>query len=214
MMKLACSTLVLDLDGTISDPSLGVTRCFNHALQSHGFPTVLESVIAKEIGPPLDETFFKLTPGISASDVKQLIAKYRERYADIGYSENRLYDGIPEALEKLKNKNIVLGVCTAKRRDFAKKILQLFDLFEYFSFIEGGDIGITKASQLARLLNANIIDHDAIMVGDRSVDITSAHKNSLDSIGVLWGFGDHTELSTAKPSRILKKVEELPDVLI
>ena len=125
-MKFNCTTLVLDLDGTISDPSLGITRCFNHALKSHGFSMLSNSVIAKEIGPPLDETFIKLAPGISASDVASLVSTYRDRYSDIGFSENTLYPMIPFVLEQLKNSDLRLGVCTSKRGDFAEKILSLF----------------------------------------------------------------------------------------
>lgn len=213
-MKLGCTTLVLDLDGTISDPSLGITRCFNHALKSHGHPTLSENIIAREIGPPLDETFLKLAPGINASDVTSLVSVYRERYSDIGYSENTVYPEIPLALDKLKDSGLSLGVCTSKRRDFAERILSLFGLIEYFDFVNGGDIGITKGSQLAGLLDSGAIDKLAIMVGDRSIDIESAKENGLRSIGVLWGFGDYEELSEASPLCILKKVVELPGVFI
>jgi len=213
-MKLGCTTLVLDLDGTISDPSLGITRCFNHALKSHGHPTLSENIIAKEIGPPLDETFLKLAPGINASDVTSLVSEYRERYSDIGYSENTVYPEMPLALDKLKDSGLSLGVCTSKRRDFAEKILSLFGLIEYFDFVNGGDIGVTKGSQLAGLLDSGAIDKLAIMIGDRSIDIGSAKENGLRSIGVLWGFGDYEELSEASPLCILKKVVELPGVFI
>ena len=213
-MKFECSTLVLDLDGTISDPSLGVTRCFNHALQYHGFPSVPCSAIEREIGPPLDETFIKLAPGINSSGVGELISTYRERYSDIGSSENTLYADIPAALDQLKNSEIALGVCTSKRSDFAERILSLFGLLEYFRFVDGGDVGITKESQLSGLLKTKTIDNGAIMVGDRSVDIKSAQGNGLRSIGVLWGFGDYVELSEASPSHILEKVEELPGTVI
>ncbi len=213
-MKFECTTLVLDLDGTISDPSLGITRCFNHALRNHGFPVVPDSIIVKEIGPPLDDTFLKLAPGISASDIDPLVSTYRERYADIGYSENTLYPDIPLALDQLKSTGLSLGICTSKRRDFAEKILSLFDLTEYFNFVDGGDIGVTKRSQLAGLVNSGVIDNQAIMVGDRSVDIKSAQQNGLRSIGVLWGFGDYAELSAASPTCILEKVKELPNIVI
>ena len=213
-MKFDCTTLVLDLDGTISDPSLGITRCFNHALKSHGFSMLSNSAIAREIGPPLDETFIKLAPGISTSDVTSLVSTYRDRYSDIGFSENTVYPKIPLVLEKLKNSDLSLGVCTSKRRDFAEKILSLFGLRDYFDFVNGGDIGVTKGSQLAGLIDSRVIDNQAIMVGDRSIDIESAKENGLRSIGVLWGFGDYKELSEASPSCILKKVTELPDVLI
>lgn len=213
-MKFDCTALVLDLDGTISDPSLGITRCFNHALKSHGFSMLSNSAIVKEIGPPLDETFIKLAPGISTSDVTSLVSTYRDRYSDIGFSENTVYPKIPLVLEQLKNSDLRLGVCTSKRRDFAEKILSLFSLSDYFDFVNGGDIGVTKGSQLAGLIDSRIIDNQAIMVGDRSIDIESAKENGLRSIGVLWGFGDYKELSEASPSCILKKVTELPDVVI
>lgn len=213
-MKFDCTTLVLDLDGTISDPSLGISRCFNHALQTHGFPPVSEAAIAKQIGPPLDDAFMKLAPGINSSGVGELISTYRERYSDTGYAENTLYAGIPAALDQLKHAEITLGVCTSKRKDFAERILSLFGLSDYFCFVDGGDVGISKQSQLAGLLNAEIIDKAAIMVGDRSVDIESAQGNGLRSIGVLWGFGDYAELSEASPSYILEHVEELPGIVI
>jgi phosphoglycolate phosphatase len=213
-MKLECTTLVLDLDGTISDPSLGISRCFNHALQSHGFPTVSAATIANQIGPPLDESFMKLAPGINSAGVTELIATYRERYSDVGFSENTLYAAIPRALDQLSNAGMRLGVCTSKRRDFAERILSLFGVSEHFDFVDGGDVGITKASQLAGLLSSNAIDNRAIMVGDRSIDIKSAQANGMRSIGVLWGFGDYAELSEASPSHILEKVEDLPGVVI
>lgn len=172
------------------------------------------SAIVKEIGPPLDETFIKLAPGISTSDVTSLVSTYRDRYSDIGFSENTVYPKIPLVLEQLKNSDLRLGVCTSKRRDFAEKILSLFSLSDYFDFVNGGDIGVTKGSQLAGLIDSRIIDNQAIMVGDRSIDIESAKENGLRSIGVLWGFGDYKELSEASPSCILKKVTELPDVVI
>lgn len=213
-MKFDCSTLVLDLDGTISDPSVGITRCFNHALESHGFNKLADSTIAKEIGPPLDETFIKLAPGISGVDVVSLVAAYRDRYSDIGFSENTVYPKIPLVLEQLKKSELRLGVCTSKRRDFAEKILSLFGLSDYFDFVSGGDIGVTKGSQLAGLIDSRVLDNQAIMVGDRYIDIESAKENGLRSIGVLWGFGDYKELSEASPSCILEKVTELPAVVI
>ena len=213
-MKFICTTLVLDLDGTISDPSLGISRCFNHALQTHGLPTVSKDAIENEIGPPLDETFMKLAPDIAASDVAPLIATYRERYSDVGYSENVLYPDIPETLELLKTAGITLGVCTSKRRDFAERILSLFDIIDHFDFVSGGDIGITKGAQLAGLIRSGTIDDQAIMVGDRSTDIKSAQENSLRAIGVLWGFGSFEELSAAAPLCILEKVTSLSDAVI
>jgi phosphoglycolate phosphatase len=212
-MAPECSSLVFDLDGTISDPSTGITRSFNHALRSQGLPEVSEDLIQAEIGPPLDETFLKLVPGASVSTIERLIANYRERYSKIGFSENTLYPGIPAALERLRALGIPLGVCTSKRQDFALRILSLFGLEEYFGFVDGGDIGITKQAQLTGLLDTRTIDRNAIMIGDRSVDIVAAHRNSLNAIGVTWGFGDYVELSAESPLRILNNPAELTDII-
>jgi len=214
MMKLECKTLILDLDGTISDPSLGIIGCFNYALEQHGLQPVSEETIKQKIGPPLDETFISFSPGITSSELSKLISSYRERYSEIGYSENELYPGIPAVLEQLRNADITLGVCTSKRQDFAERILTFFGIRDYFAFVDGGDVGVSKSSQLAGLIKSNTIDQRAIMVGDRSIDITSAHENRLRSIGVLWGFGDYVELAAASPLCILEKVEELPEVVI
>lgn len=213
-MKLDCTTLVLDLDGTISDPSLGITRCFNHALKIHGFYGIPDKTITEAIGPPLDETFLKLVPDVDPSHISSLVATYRERYAEFGYAENLIYQDIPATLTQLQDAGIRLGVCTSKRRDFAEKILSLFKILDLFDFVDGGDIGITKKEQLSGLLEHGLIDDDAIMVGDRAIDIVSAKENGLRSIGVLWGFGSHEELSMALPTRIIDKVTELSNIVI
>ncbi len=211
-MKLVTTTIVLDLDGTISDNSIGITRCFNHALRRHGFPAVADDVIAREIGPPLDATFLKIAKGIKPAQVMPLIATYRERYALKGFAENSVYADIPATLATLHNAGIELGVCTAKRQDFAIQILELFKLSHYFSFVSGGDVGISKGDQLAQLLKSRSIDSSAVMVGDRASDITAARQNGLRSVGVLWGFGDYAELSAAAPSCILQRVDELTTI--
>jgi phosphoglycolate phosphatase len=203
------STLIFDLDGTISDPSLGISRCINYALRCHGFPEVAEELVASEIGPPLDETFSKFNPGADQSVIARLISKYRERYAEVGYSENELYPGVQEALRGLTDRGVRLGVCTSKRKDFAEKILLLFGLISHFSFVDGGDVGIKKQEQLSGLMQSNTIDRSAIMIGDREVDISAAKANGLRSVGVLWGFGDINELSRAGADVIFSSPNEL-----
>jgi hypothetical protein len=115
------STLIFDLDGTISDPILGIYRCINHALRYYGFSEVSVELVPAEIGPPLDETFNKFKPGADQSVVANLVSKYRERYAEIGYSENEIYPGLAGALQALSDGGVRMGVCTSKRKDFAEK---------------------------------------------------------------------------------------------
>ena len=116
--------LIFDLDGTISDPSVGICRSINYALASFDYASVREDSISAYIGPPIDVTFSELTQSESEEHILTLVAKFRERYADIGYSENSLYPGIGDAIGKLVEVGARIGLCTSKRVDFAEQILR------------------------------------------------------------------------------------------
>ena len=202
--------LVFDLDGTISDPKDGITRSLNYALSTHGFEKHDEETLLNFIGPPLDSTFKTITKSDNPELISSLVARYRERYSDIGFSENVLYPEIPETLEQLHlTSGIRLGVCTSKRVDFAERILDLFSLKHFFDFISGGDVGIEKWQQLQLLLEQKTINQNSLMIGDRHIDLTAAHKNNIDSAGVLWGYGSLAELTKHKPTYLFTKPEEL-----
>jgi phosphoglycolate phosphatase len=204
--------LVFDLDGTLSDPAAGICRCMNYSLTACGFPELTEREVSRYIGPPLDLTFRQVTGSASDELISDMVARFRERYGRIGYRENTLYPGISKAVSNLATRKIPLGICTSKRTDFAEKILELFQLREYFSFVSGGDIGIMKADQLRALVRDNVIDRTAVMIGDRAVDILAARTNGLSSVGVLWGYGSKTELQEAAPERLLERPEQLADL--
>jgi phosphoglycolate phosphatase len=206
------STLIFDLDGTLSDSSTGIARSINYALQHIGVPALDEADLQQFMGPPLDATFRELVPTAADDDVQQLVGKFRERYAEIGYAENELYDGIDVSIRALHERGQRLGVCTAKRVDFAERIIAMFGLADCFAFIDGGEIGRGKTVQLANLIRDQHIDADALMIGDRKYDIEAAHYNGLAAVGVLWGFGSRAELTTAAPNRLLREPAELPSL--
>ena len=205
--------IIFDLDGTISDPVVGITRSINHSLLHHGYDEHSIADLSKYIGPPIDQTFTQITGSLDNDHINSLVAIFRERYSSIGYAENKLYNGMYAAIETLHESGANLVVCTSKRSDFAEKILQLFDLRKYFKFVCGGDVGILKWQQLEELLQRKIITSRSIMVGDRDVDITAAHKNGLHSAGVLWGYGDIEELSAHNPIFIFSSPAELTKLI-
>lgn len=201
--------LLFDLDGTISDPVVGIARSLNHALVHFGHASREDEDLHVHIGPPLDEAFRALA-GLSTLDqIQPYVAKYRERYLSIGYRENVLYDGIVDALRCLYAEGVQMAVCTSKRTDIAERILEMFELRQFFSFVDGGEVGIKKSQQIERLKEARLVDGKTVMIGDRAVDIEAAHQNGLLGAGVLWGYGSSQEIGSADPEFVLAAPAEL-----
>ena len=205
--------LLFDLDGTLSDPLVGIGRSINYALSHFGHESLELSSVGAYIGPQIDAIFMSITGITEPGRVEGLVTKYRERYAEVGFSENTLYPGIPEALLKLGQANMPLAVCTSKRKDFAERILGMFGLRDHFLFVSGGDVGIHKWQQIEELKTQGVVSNSSVMIGDRAVDITSAQRNGLLSAGVLWGHGSHGELEAECPNYLFASPSELPLLL-
>ena len=202
-------TLIFDLDGTLSDPFVGISRSINYALESLAFKAVDPESIKPMIGPPLTEIFAHIVQDLSDETLHLLIDKYRERYASIGFRENTIYAEMPPIVSYLDAQGYRLGVCTAKRADYAEKIVQHFSLSRHFDFIDGGGTGVHKSEQIARIIASGVDPASAVMIGDRAGDITAAQSNGVDSIGVLWGFGEEREIELAAPDFIARSPQDL-----
>jgi phosphoglycolate phosphatase len=207
-------TLIFDLDGTLSDPSDGIARSVNYALLSCHYESVPEERIHRMIGPPLTEIFEHFLGPLTDSRLEQLVASYRQRYADIGYRENTLYDNITDVIAGLAARGFRMGICTSKREDYATRIVDMFGLLPYFSFVDGGDVHVRKSMQLEKLVAGGLDANTAIMIGDRAVDIEAARHNRIASVGVAWGFGDAEELAAAEPTFLARTPTELPEIFL
>jgi phosphoglycolate phosphatase len=202
--------LLFDMDGTLSDPLVGIGRSLNHALTHFGYAPLELPEVSAYVGIPLDETFQALTGITAPFRLNALVAKYRERYAEVGYAENVLYPGIAEALARLAAADVALAVCTSKRKCFAERILEKFGIRSYFRFVSGGDTGVRKWQQVEELLAKGWISESSVMVGDRAADLIAAHRNRLTAAGVLWGFGSREELERESPRYWLGTPSEIP----
>ena len=204
---------IFDLDGTISDPKVGIARSINFALECHDFENKDEDEIGKLIGLPLDQMYAQLIDATEPSLVSSLVTRYRERYAEIGYAENTLYEGMESSLEFLHSQTAShLGICTTKPADMAQKILEMFDLDQLFEFVSGGVIGIEKYQQLEQLLHDGTITRNSLMIGDRFIDIRAAQRNQLRSAAVLWGYGSQAELEREQPNYFLQSPPQIKEL--
>jgi len=187
------------LDGTLTDPSVGIVRCIRHAFEGLGQVPPDDATLRGWIGPPLRNSFATLFP--SAAEVDRAVTLYREAYAAGGIFECQVYDGIPELLASLREAGRRLIVCTAKPIVFARQVVERYALGGYFEAVAGPELDLLNYDKI-QLLAKVVSDHGlesagSAMVGDRRQDIEAAHANGLRGIGVLWGFGSEAELRAA-----------------
>ena len=198
-MKYKCC--LFDLDGTLTDPGLGITNSVMHALRKYGIEVTDRSELYPFIGPPLTDSFSKYF-GFSQEQALQAVDYYREYFRDDGIFENLVYEGIPEMLADLREKGVVIALATSKPFEFSVRILEHFDLYQYFDHIGAAtmDGKISKKADVIANLLTELGPADkgsVLMVGDRDQDILGAKENGLASLGVLWGYGPEEELKGA-----------------
>ncbi len=213
--------LLFDLDGTLTNPRVGITTCVQYALKAFGIEEPELSKLEPFIGPPLRDSFMKFY-GFSAEQAEEAVAKYRERFQDTGIFENEVYKGIPEMLRTLQSKGIFLAVASSKPQVFVERILEHFDLKKYFAVIVGSELDGSRENKdevvqeaLNRLFAYKPIQRSQVyMIGDRSFDVEGARKQGIESVGVTYGFGSMEELKEAKADYIVRSVEELEKFLL
>lgn len=210
--------ILFDLDGTITDPAVGITNSVMYALDKFGISVNDRSTLYKFIGPPLDESF-EAYYGFSPDQSQKAILYYREYYSKKGIFENRIYGGIEELLCKIKDAGKSIILATSKPEVFAKQILEHFNLSKHFTFIAGSNLNgsrVKKAEVIEYALkNCSITDvSGAIMIGDRKHDIIGAKQNRIASIGVLFGYGGEEELTEAGADFIVKNIADIESIVL
>lgn len=206
--------VLFDLDGTISDPSEGITKSINHALIAlHRDPHPVDQ-LHRFIGPPLFKIFSELLETEDEQLIMKGVLKFRERYFDIGYKENTLYPGILKVLDQLLSDGYPLYIVTSKRTDIAEKVLLYFRIDPYFKGVLGCGLKKDKAQVLSEVISGiRIGSKPHCMVGDRGSDIRAATYAGIDSIGVTWGFGSRKELKDAGAATIIDSISSLIHVI-
>lgn len=211
-------TILFDLDGTLTNPALGITNSLAYALEKFNIEVTDKKDLYRFIGPPLQDSFENFYH-FSKEDSLKAVDFYRDYFRHKGLYENKVYQGIPDLLEKLKSHEKRLLIATSKPEEFAIQILKYFELFDYFDLVAGASMDGSrrlKGDVIAHALtSAQVSDLSAtIMIGDRDHDVIGAKENGLDAIGVLYGFGNREELEKAGARYIATRVEELKEILL
>lgn len=217
--------VLIDLDGTISNSLPGIARSLQYAFAECGYQPPTDEAVRSIIGPPFEVSFPIL--GVPVADMEPVVAKYRERYNEIGLFENTMYEGVSEMLEALLAAGLSLALATAKPEPIARRITSHFEVAQHFAFEAGASTDLnthrrSKDQVITYCLAELGIDagHHVVMLGDRDHDVEGAVANGIDCIGVTWGFGSADELNGAgaaalahQPSDVVSLVsQDSPDI--
>ena len=210
--------VLFDLDGTLTDPAIGITDSIMYALKKFGMSVNDRSELYRFIGPPLLESFEKFC-GLSHDDARLAVKYYREYYSVDGMFENSVYEGMDNMLYKLKHAGCDLYVATSKPEVYAVEILEHYGLAKYFTHIAGSELDGTRVKKedvIEYSLGLNNIDdlENTVMIGDRKYDIVGAKKCGLKSIGVLFGYGSRQELEDAGADALAATVDEIQAIIL
>ena len=208
---------LFDLDGTLTDPKIGITKSVNYALNSFGIYVADLDELDKFIGPPLWESFHDFY-GFTEAEVKVAVQKYREYFTEKGIFENSLYPGIIEMLENLSNADVTMAIATSKPTVFAARIAEHFGFAKYFAFIAGSELDGAR-SKKSEVINYALDNIDserkmtAIMIGDREHDIIGGREAGVITVGVTWGYGARAELVEAGATWLAGAPDELYHII-
>lgn len=210
--------LLFDLDGTLTDSGEGIINSVIYALEAYGIHEEDRDALRSFVGPPLVESL-TTRYGFTPEKADEAVEKYREYFTDKGMFENRVYEGIPQMLERLQAAGKTLLVATSKPTVYSVEILEHFGLAKYFTDIQGSCLDgtrMSKAEVVRFCLEVNGITDTsrAVMVGDRKYDVCGARQNGLDTVGVLYGYGKRQELLDAGAWKIAETVADLEELLL
>lgn len=212
--------LLFDLDGTLTDSGLGIMNSAAYALEQMGYDVGDRELLRRFVGPPLNDTFHNCY-GVPLDRISEAIRQYRVCYNEMGgIFENEPYPNIHQCLADLKAAGKTLLVATSKPLPMAQRVLDHFNLTQYFDFVFGGTMdesggGCVKSVVVGHAVDACGADAKGqiLMIGDREHDIHGAHLNGLPCMGVLWGYGSRAEFLQAGADYIVENYDQLKSIV-
>ena len=211
--------ILFDLDGTLTESGIGITKSVQQALERMGKPEPDLDKLRVFVGPPLKEQFMKYA-GFTEEEADKAISYFRERYHVTGVYENAVYDGIEDMLKALKEAGYVLAVASSKPEILVNQVLEYFHLEHYFTEKVGSEMdGVrTRKSEVVEeaLLRLGLKDdrEHVLMVGDKEHDVFGAREAGMNCVAVTWGYGTAEELAESHPMLTINYPKELTEYLV
>jgi phosphoglycolate phosphatase len=193
------NSVFFDLDGTVTDSGEGCLNGVRHMFKSIGYMNYDEKELKRFIGPAIKKHLIA-EYGFSEPKAEEAYAFFKDYYLDTGIYENKLYDGITDAIESITQSGKSVYIATSKPLEQAIRVLEHFGIRDMFSDVFGArhELGIYDKS---KVLESAVKKLGGVpgraMVGDRSYDIIGGRHVGFDTVGVLYGYGEKKELLDA-----------------
>ena len=211
--------LLFDLDGTLTNPKEGITKSVQYALRHFGIEVADPDTLTPYIGPPLIPSFMEFH-GLTQEQALEALQVYRRRFVSVGLFENEVLDGVPEMLRSLKQKGRFIAVASSKPEPYVIKILNHFDLLQYFDEVVGASMDEKLSAkkdiimEALRRMGKAPGDRDILMIGDRMHDVEGAQLCGLDCLGIYTGFAPEGELEDADATYVFHTIREMAAFLL
>lgn len=210
--------ILFDLDGTLTNPRLGIGNSLRYALRQMQIDGYSEEILDRFIGPPLQDGF-KNVFGLNERNTDLAVEHFRTYFGDKGLYENDPYPGISELLEELHLSGKHIYVVTSKLEKYAKMIVQHFEFDRYLDDLVGAEYTgkhSGKGQLITQLMERNRIQasHSVVMIGDTQYDMIGAKENGISSLAVGYGFGTTETLQACNPDYLVESVDELAELLL
>lgn len=211
--------VIFDLDGTLLNTISDLGASCNYALGQMGFAQHPISAYNFMVGNGIKKLMERAQPDADEPTIEKLLVHFREHYDEHCTDTTEPYPGIPELLSTLKERGVAMAVATNKYQKAASKIISHF--FPDIPFVAVlGQVDDRPVKPDPSIDFAILSEHptrkaDVLHVGDSAVDIETARRACVESVGVTWGFRPVSELRKAyanhvvsSPSEILKFIED------
>lgn len=209
--------VLFDLDGTLTDPREGITRCIQFSLARLGRVPPSEDDLLWCIGPPLKNSFSRLLESNDGALLDLALSHYRERYTESGIYENQVYPDIDQTLQKIRESDCRLFLATSKPTIFATRILEHFGLTQFFHGIHGSELDCRlcdKGDLVAHIIQVwNLVPSLTLMVGDRIHDVIGGKRSGIMTAIVKYGYGSPRELEAAESDFVFESPSEIANFI-
>jgi phosphoglycolate phosphatase len=225
-MKVATSIIVFDLDGTLVDTAPEIIAATNDFLEHHDWPMLAADEITRFIGRGTRALLYEVIAKASGrtpvdvaamKDFPDYIAVFDRYYSARCGTSSTLFPGVKATLEVLKEHALHLSVVTNKNQDHALRVLDAHGLRRFFDPIIGGDTLATRKPDpeglLACLAKNNAAPHEALFIGDSSVDATTARNAGVACWLLPYGYNMGKPSATAGSDRLLDDFPSIADGL-